>query len=57
MSFMTLLVRFVVCNVLGHFFYLFSDFHIFLYCEKCVPPNAKPSSTFQYLNYTKLPIK
>ena len=40
-----LLICFVICNVLGNF-YLFSDFHVFQYCEKCVPLNANPLSTF-----------
>ena len=35
MNFMILLVGFVVCNVLGHF-YRFNDFHFFQYCENCV---------------------
>ena len=44
-----LLACFVICNVLGHFYHC-SDFHVFPYFEKCVPLNAKPFSTFQYLN-------
>ena len=49
MNFMILLICFVICNVLGHFYH-FSDFHVFQYCEKCISLNAKPLSTFQYLN-------
>ena len=42
MNFMILIICFVVCNVFGHF-------HVFQYCEECLPLNAKPLSTFQYL--------
>ena len=55
---MILLMGFVICNVLGHFFffYSFSDFYVVKYCEKCVPLNSKLLSTFQ-LNKTSYKIK
>ena len=56
-NFLILFFCFVICYVLGPFFYRLSDFYVFQYCEKCVPLSAKPFSMFQYLNSTKLPIK